>query len=139
LEQVTHSQSWHPRRELSTLSILVNPMSRWCNTSDAEAARDEIKTEIVRQGWHLVSNSSSLAIKSLAVEQKRVFVTYLALKHPTALKDSPSWLQFIKSTMGPLKQWNSVSSTYTEARRVTVHCVCVGMMALVCGAVCATL
>ena len=47
VEPVCHSQPCQPRRESSTLSILVNPMSRWCYSLDAQAARDEIKTEIV--------------------------------------------------------------------------------------------
>jgi len=139
VEPVCHSQPYQPRRESSTLSILVNPMSRWCYSIDAQGARDEIKTEIVRQGWHLLSKSSSITNKAIAVGQKRDFVSYLALTYPKVVKDAPSWLQFIKTTMGCLKEWNSVSSTCTEARQVTVHCVCVCMMALVCGAVCATL
>jgi len=134
IEPVCHNQPCQPRRE----SILVNPMSRWCRSIDGEAARDEIKTEIVRQGWHQLRKSSSTANKAIAVGQKRDFVSYLALTYPTAVKDAPSWLAFIKSTMGCLKEWNSVSSTVTEGRQVTVHCVCVCMMALVCGAVCAT-
>jgi len=113
-------------------------MTRWCYSIDADAARDEIKTEIVRQGWHLLSKSSSLANKAIAVDQKRDFVSHLALTYPTVVKDAPSWLAFIKATMGGLKEWNSVSSSVTEARQVNVHCVCVCMMALVCGAVCAT-
>jgi len=114
-------------------------MSSWCHSSDAEAAKDEIKSEIVRQGWHRLSKSAPKANMAIAMEQKREFVSYLALKYPTAAKEGPSWLAFIKTTMGCLKEWNSVSSTTTQARQVTVHCVCVCMMALVCGAVCVTL
>jgi len=114
-------------------------MTRWCYSIDADAARDEIKTEIVRQGWQLLSKSSPKAIMAIAVGQKRDFVSYLARTYPIAAKDADSWLQFISTTMGCLKKWDSVSSTQMDLRQVTVHCVCVCMMALVWGAVCAAL
>jgi len=120
VQPVCHSQPCQPRHESSTLSILVNPMSRWCYSPDAQAAEDEIKTEIVRQGWHLLSKSSAKANMAIARDQKRDFVSYLALTYPTAAKDAPSWLQFIKTTMGCLKEWNSVSSTYWLCRATDI-------------------
>jgi len=116
-----------------------HPMLRWCYSIEADAARDEIYAEIVRQGWHLLCRSSTTANKAIAVGQKRDFVSYLARTYPTAAKDADSWLQFIKTAMGVLKDWQSVSSAQLDARQVTVHCVCVCMMALVWGAVCAAL
>jgi len=68
-------------------------MLRWCYSIDADAARDEIKTEIVRQGWHLLCRSSTIASKAIAAGQKRDFVSYLARTYPTAAKDAPSWHQ----------------------------------------------
>ena len=73
VEPVCHSQPCQPRRESSKLSILVNPMSRCCYSLDAQAARDEMKTEIVRQGWHLLSKSSSIANKAMAQDTKSRF------------------------------------------------------------------
>jgi len=91
-------------------------MSAWCHSLDAQAAKDEIKTEIVRQGWHLLSITSSKGDMGIARDQKRKFVSYLALTYPNAAKDAPSWLQFIKTTMGVLKEWNSVSAESTQTR-----------------------
>ena len=112
-----------------------HPMVRWCHSIDADAARAEINAEIVLQGWHLLSVTSTKANKAIAVEQKRNFVSYLARTYPTAAKGADSWLQFIKTTMGVLKEWQSVSSAELDARRVNVHCVCACTMGLVWGAV----
>jgi len=92
----------------------------WCNTPDAQAAKDEVQTEIVRQGWHLLSMTSSKGDMGIALDQKRKFVTYLARTYPDAAKEAPSWLQFIKTQMGVVKEWNSVSAETTQTRRTTL-------------------
>jgi len=83
-----HISTVSPPRPSSDF-ILVNPMPAWCHSLDAQAAKDEIKTEIFRQGWHLLSITSSKGDMTIARDQKRKFVSYLALTYPKAVKDAP--------------------------------------------------
>ena len=94
-------------------------MPAWCRSPDGQAAKGEIEIESSRQGWHLLSITSSKGDMSIARAQRRKFVLHLELTYPKAQKDAPSWLQFIKTTTGHFKKWNSVSSAYTQTANQT--------------------
>ena len=116
---LTHISTVSPPRSTSDF-ILVNPMSAWCHSHDAQAAKDEINTEIVRQGWDRVGKTSSKRDKDIARDQKLQFASHLADTYPDAAKKAPSWLQFIQTAMGVLKEWNSVAAETTQTRRTAL-------------------
>jgi len=94
-------------------------MPAWCRSPDGQAAKGEIEIESSRQGWHLLSMTSSKGDMAIAQAQRRKFVPHLELTYPNAQKDANAWLQFIKKKTGQFKKWNSVSSAYTQAGNQT--------------------
>jgi len=114
-----HISTVSPPRSTSDF-ILVNPMSAWCHSLDAQAAKNEINTKIVRQGWDRLSMTSSKREMGIARDQKLQFASHLADTYPDAAKKAPSWLQFIQTAMGILKKWKSVSAETTQTRRTAL-------------------
>ena len=94
-------------------------MVAWCKSPDAQPAKDEVEIEIKRHGWHLLSRTSAKSDLAFARAQKHKFVLHLVLKYPLSHKEAPSWLQFISTQTGQLKNWNSVSASYTQASNKT--------------------
>jgi len=69
-----------------------SPMPAWCNSSDCQAAHDEIKLEITTRGWDRLSHKISQVQKSIGDAERRQFVPHLVQTYPDAHKGPDAWM-----------------------------------------------